>query len=156
MADGVPIGPGTRVKLHFALRLASGAEVDSTGNRAAEFTVGDGNLLPGFERALFGLKAGDKRNLKIPADAAFGESRRENIQRLPRASFSAEMELEEGLVVSFADSQKSELPGVVTAVDEQTVEVDFNHPLAGRDVEFDVDIIDVRQVSNEIVRTGKL
>jgi len=156
MASGVPIGPGTRVKLHFALRLASGAEIDSTGNRAAEFTVGDGSLLPGFEHALFGLKAGDKCSLKIPADAGFGESRRENIQRLPRALFSAEMDLAEGLVVSFADARKTELPGVITGVDDETVEVDFNHPLAGRDVEFDVEIIDVHQVSDEIVRTGQL
>lgn len=151
--SSVPIGPGTQVTLRFTLRLASGEAIDSTGERAATFVVGDGSLLPGFEQAMFGLRAGDQRNLEIDADTGFGPHRQENVQTLPRRDFAADITLEEGLIVSFADRQKTELPGVVKRVWEEAVEVDFNHPLAGKDLQFDVEIIGVEQVSNEILRS---
>ncbi|MEX2365374.1 MAG: peptidylprolyl isomerase [Pseudohongiellaceae bacterium] len=154
MASPIPVGPGTRVKLLFTLRLATGEEVDSTGNRPAEFTVGDGNLLPGFEQALFGLKSGMRQVLRIDAASGFGDHKPENVQRMPRASFSADLALHEGLVVSFADSQKAEVPGVISRLDGNMVEVDFNHPLAGYDIDFEVEILEVEQVSSEIVRAG--
>ena len=152
-SNNVAIGPGCRVKLQFTLRLAGGDEIDSTGEKPAEFVVGDGNLLPGFEKAMFGLQAGDARKLAIAAEDGFGAHNEENVQRLPRSQFARDIELEPGLVVSFADQQKAELPGVVTRVWEDRVEVDFNHPLAGQDLEFEVRILEVEQVSNEIFRT---
>lgn len=154
MVSLIPIGPGTRVTLRFTLRLAGGDEIDTTGNQPAVFTVGDGNLLPGFERAMFGLKAGDCKTSSISADDGFGAHNADNVQRMPRTNFAEDIELEAGLIVSFADQQKSELPGVVTWVSETMVEVDFNHPLAGKDLEFEVEILDVEQVSNEIARAG--
>ncbi|MEX2326697.1 MAG: FKBP-type peptidyl-prolyl cis-trans isomerase, partial [Pseudomonadales bacterium] len=116
------------------------------------FTVGDGNLLPGFERAMFGLRPGESQVLPISAGNGFGAHNTRNVQRMPRENFSKDLELEAGLIVSFADQQKSELPGVVTGVSETMVEVDFNHPLAGKDLEFEVEILEVEQVSNEIAR----
>jgi FKBP-type peptidyl-prolyl cis-trans isomerase SlpA len=152
MVSLIPVGPGARVTLLFTLRLESGDEIDTTGNKPAVFTVGDGSLLPGFERAMFGLKAGDRKTLPIVADDGFGVHNADNVQRMPRTNFAEDIELEAGLIVSFADQQKSELPGVVIDVSETMVEVDFNHPLAGKDLEFEVEILDVEQVSNEIAR----
>ncbi len=149
-----PIGPGTRVTLHFRLSLATGEEIDSTGDSPADFDVGDGRLPPGFEQALFGLCAGDERVMPIPAAQAFGPWNEENVQQIKRNLFDPSIELEAGLVVSFADVQQTELPGVVGSFDDEVVEVDFNHPLAGRDVTFEVEILDVAQVSNEIARSG--
>ena len=151
-SNEVPVGPGTKVKLIFALKLKSGEEIDSTGDKAAEFTVGDGKLLPGFERAMFGLKAGAQECLSIPAEAGFGIPQEENFQRIKRTQFKPNMELAEGLMMSFADAQNAELPGVITKLDGDYVEVDFNHPLAGKDLVFEVNIISVEQVSNEILR----
>lgn len=148
------IGPGTRVKLNFTLKLESGEEVDSTRGRAAEFTVGDGNLLPGFEKAMFGLKAGDSDSLNISAKDAFGPHNEENVHIMRRDLFASDMDLSEGTVVSFADPTKAELPGIVKSVFGKMVEVDFNHPLAGHDIVFEVDILEVEQVSNEIFRSG--
>ncbi|MDZ7684292.1 MAG: peptidylprolyl isomerase [Gammaproteobacteria bacterium] len=148
------IGPGTRVKLNFTLKLDTGEEVDSTGGRPAAFAVGDGNLLPGFERALFGLVAGDRESLKIAAGDAFGLHNEDNVQKIRRDQFAPDMELSEGLVVSFADARQTELPGVVKAIGEELVDVDFNHPLAGYDIVFEVEILEVEQVSNEIFRSG--
>ncbi len=145
----VPVGPGTRVTLSFSLTLSSGEEIDAT--RGATFEVGDGNLLPGFETAIFGLVAGDSQCIEIPAEQGFGEPREENRQSMKSQHFAG-MDLEMGLVVSFADPEGNELPGVVTEIRQDYVTVDFNHPLAGKDLLFDVTIEDVEQISNDIVR----
>ena len=140
----LPVGPGTRVTLHFALLSESGDEIDSTFQRKpATFDVGDGNLLPGFEEAMFGLTAGETASLEVPPERAFGQRNPENIQRMPRHVFAPDMALEEGLVVSFADAANSELPGVVAEFDDEEVVVDFNHPLAGQALRFDVNVIRV-------------
>jgi FKBP-type peptidyl-prolyl cis-trans isomerase SlpA len=150
----VPVGPGTRVSLVFSLELESGEVIDATGNSGAEFTVGDGNLLPGFEKAMFGLKAGAKRRLKIDAESGFGIPNPENIRRMKRSQFQPNMELAEGLMMSFADAQNTELPGVILGVDGDYVEIDFNHPLSGKTLIFDVEVLSVTQVSNEILRVS--
>jgi FKBP-type peptidyl-prolyl cis-trans isomerase SlpA len=158
MADSAqskaPIGPGTRVTLTFTLSLESGETVDSTGEKPASFNVGDGNLLPGFEKAMFGMKAGDQAELRVAPVDAFGEPNEENVQRIKRSSFQSNMALTEGLMMSFSDAQNTELPGVIVAIDEDYVDVDFNHPLAGKTILFDVSIISVEQVSNEILRVS--
>ena len=138
------IEQGDRVRLHFALFLETGEEIDTTRRSdPAMFTVGDGNLLPGFEAAILGMRAGDDAQIMIEAEDAFGLHREENVQVLRRDRFGDDMALEEGLMVSFS-GPGGELPGVVREIMEEHVEVDFNHPLAGRRILFDVSIIDVR------------
>jgi FKBP-type peptidyl-prolyl cis-trans isomerase SlpA len=140
------IGPGSRVTLHFAVLLDTGEEVDTTRRGGpATFDVGDGSLLPGFEAALFGMKPGDDAQIAFEPAQAFGEHRRENVQLLDRERFR-DVALEPGVVVSFA-APDGALPGVVRRVFERTVEVDFNHPLAGRRIVFDVSILKVADVS---------
>ena len=140
----VRIGPDREVTLHFALKLENGDVVDSTFDKQpATFKVGDGNLLPGFEVALYGFKAGDKRSLQIEPENAFGQPNPQNVQVMPRGQFQ-DMELSEGLLIIFNDAANAELPGVVKAFDEQQVTIDFNHPLAGKTLSFDVEIIEVR------------
>lgn len=138
------IGPDRQVTLHFALKLESGDVVDSTFDKSpAVFKVGDGNLLPGFEQALYGLKAGDKRSIAIEPEHGFGQPNPQNVQVMPRGNFEG-MELSEGLLIIFNDAANAELPGVVTAFDEAQVTIDFNHPLAGKRLTFDVEIVDVQ------------
>lgn len=141
-SSDLAVGPGMRVTLHFSIALESGEVVDSTRERApATFEVGDGNLLPGFERALFGMQAGSRAQILLAPHQAFGERLSDNVQILSRDAFAG-LELEAGLIVSFA-GPGGELPGVVTELYERTVRVDFNHPLAGRHVSFDVQITEV-------------
>lgn len=138
------IGQNTEVTLHFALRLENGDTVDSTFEKApATFKVGDGNLLPGFEALLFGFKAGDKRSLEVPPENAFGQPNPQNVQVIARSQFQ-DMELSEGLLVIFNDAANTELPGVVKAFDDDQVTIDFNHPLAGKTLTFDVEIFEVK------------
>ena len=130
--------------LHFTLKLPTGEVVDSTEEQEpATFVVGDGNLLPGFERALFGLAEGATDSFLIPPEEGFGRPNPNNVQQIPLDQFPTDIELSEGLMVSFADAQNAELPGVVAKVTDDQVEVDFNHPLAGRDITFEVEILEV-------------
>lgn len=141
------IGPGTKVTLHFSLQLKDGEIIDSNFERdPATFVVGDGNLLPGFEKAIFGLLEGDRKTLTIPAEQGFGQRNPQNMQEFSRNEFPGDIELKEGLVLSFSDAQKTELPGVVSHFDENIVVIDFNHPLAGRDIVFDVAILKIEPV----------
>lgn len=141
------IGPGTKITLHFALQLDNGDMVDSNFERdPATFTVGDGNLLPGFEKALFGMLEGEHKTVVIKPEDGFGQRNPNNIQEIARSQFSPDLELSEGLMLSFADAQKTELPGVVQSYDDDVVVVDFNHPLAGRDILFEVAIIKIEPV----------
>ncbi|MCJ0973718.1 FKBP-type peptidyl-prolyl cis-trans isomerase [Pseudomonas sp. PS1] len=140
------IGSDTQVTLHFTLSLENGKQVDSTfAKQPATFKVGDGNLLPGFEQQLFGLKAGDKRTFQINPEQGFGQHNEQNVQIMPRNQFEG-MELSEGLLVIFNDAAKTELPGIVKRFDDRQVTVDFNHPLAGKTLTFDVEIFDVKAV----------
>ena len=134
-----PVGEGTRVILNFSLSLEDGSEVDSNfGGEPVEFTIGDGNLLPGFERQLFGMSAGDRQIFTVLPENAFGQINDNNVQLIPRKQFDDDFGLEVGLLYSFADASGGELPGMILAFDEDEVEVDFNHPLAGRTIMFDV------------------
>lgn len=139
------VGPNTKITLHFALKLSETGElVDSTFEKApAELVIGDGNLPPSFEATLIGLKAGERKvSIIEPADG-FGQHNPSNVQRMGRDQFDPSVELSEGLVVSFKDKANTELPGVVTGFDTDSVTVDFNHPLAGRSLEFEVEILSV-------------
>ncbi len=137
------IGPGSTVTLHFSIKLEDGQLVDSNfDGKPATFTVGDGNLLEGFEKALFGLFEGSEQSLRILPEHGFGQHNPSNIQVVPRKSFD-DMALEEGLMISFADAQGGELPGVIASFDNDKVRVDFNHPLAGKSLQFDVKILSV-------------
>lgn len=135
------VGEGTRVFLNFALTLEDGSEVDSNfGGDAVSFAIGDGSLLPGFERQLLGMQPGERKLFQVPPEDAFGQPNENNVQRIPRDGFDDGIELELGLVCSFADAAGTELPGMVVGFDEKEVTVDFNHPLAGRTILFDVHV----------------
>lgn len=145
---GPRITQGAIVTLHFSLLFASGEEIDTTRNGdPATFTVGDGSLLPGFEAVLLGKCSGFAEQITLSAEDAFGDKNPANIQLIRRDRFvdmAGDQTLEEGLVVSFK-SPEGELPGVVVALFEDTVKVDFNHPLSGADITFDVSIIRVEE-----------
>lgn len=133
------------VTLHFSLTLEDGAVVDSNfESKPATFVVGDGKLLPGFEQAIFGLVVGDKKAMQIPPEQGFGQPNPNNIQEVKRKTFAEGMELAQGLVVSFADANGGEMPGVIAEIGEEIVKVDFNHPLAGREITFEVEIIAIK------------
>lgn len=135
----------SRITLHFELALADGQIVDSTFDKSpAQFNYGDGNLLPSFEVCLLGLAAGDEGEFEMLPEKAFGVRNPNNIQRMARSQFA--IDIEEGMIVSFADVGKNELPGVIAEIGDADVEVDFNHPLAGRTLTFKVKVLSVEAI----------
>ena len=135
----MPVSEGTRVFLNFSLSLDDGSEVDSNfGGDPVDFVIGDGSLLPGFERLLFGMSSGERQMFTVLPEDAFGQPNENNVQYLDREHFDDDSELEIGMIYSFADAGGGELPGVVIGYDDEQVTVDFNHPLAGRTILFDV------------------
>ncbi|MFC3152176.1 FKBP-type peptidyl-prolyl cis-trans isomerase [Litoribrevibacter euphylliae] len=144
------IAEGMEVTLHFAIMLSDGAVVDSNfETQPATFVMGDGNLLPGFEEVMVGLTAGDEQTFTLLPEKAFGQPNPNNVQSFKRDQFAEDMNLEPGLMLSFADANKAELPGVVKSVLENEVIVDFNHPLAGETLEFKVKIVNVQPVQEQ-------
>ena len=140
------ITAASRVTLHFELSLEDGQIVDSNFSQSpASFVFGDGSLLPDFESALLGMTVGQEASFVMPPEKAFGAHNQSNIQRIPRSQFS--MDLEEGMVVSFADMSKNELPGVIAEIGEKEVVVDFNHPLAGHTLTFRVNIVAIEEAA---------
>ena len=140
---------GSRLELHFSLSFESGDVIDSNfDGKPANFCIGDGNMLPGFESVLLGRKAGDSLEQLITADNAFGQPNPENCQRFAIAKFKHLIEdelipTEVGSVISFQDPGGFDIPGVVKAIDNAAVTVDFNHPLAGKDIVFKAKILSV-------------
>ena len=135
----VPVSEGTRIFLNFSLSLEDGSEVDSNfGGEPVNFVYGDGSLMPGFEQLLLGMEAGQRNMFTVLPENAFGQPNDSNVQCISREDFDEDEDLEIGLVFSFADAAGGELPGMLIAFDDEEVTVDFNHPLAGRNILFDV------------------
>lgn len=149
---------GASVTLHFSLSLADGTEIDSNFTKSpATFRLGDGNLLPGFEQVLLGARRGDSVAVLLPAAQAFGEVNPGNVQSFPRQRFARLLAnttdpVEPGTVVSFADAGGNEIPGVLKQIGELSVVIDFNHPLAGRDIMFKAHIVSVVAAGVQPVR----
>ncbi len=135
----VTVSEGTRVYLNFSVSFEDGSEVDTNfGGDSVQLGIGDGSLLPGFERLLFGMAPGERQMFVVPPENAFGQPNNNNVQYVPRKQFDDDADLEIGLIFSFADASGGELPGMIIAFDDDEVTVDFNHPLSGRNILFDV------------------
>lgn len=148
MSNASKIAPGCRVSLRYALYLDDGTEVDSSGGESLTFVMGDGSLHSGLESVLLGLSAGDKDSFSIEPAQGFGLPDPDNVHVMPRDDFPDELDLTPGVVIGFSTPNGDEIPGTIVTVDEARVEVDFNHPLAGRTLRFDVDVITVEDSSS--------
>ena len=105
---------------------------------------------PGFEEHLLGMSVAQQASFTVLPEKAFGQHNPSNIQQVKRKSFAVDMALSEGLVVSFADANRGELPGVIQTIGEDEVTVDFNHPLAGKTLTFKVEIVAVDNSVTEV------
>jgi FKBP-type peptidyl-prolyl cis-trans isomerase SlpA len=139
-----PISPESTVTLHLSLALEDGTVAESTfEDEPLTFTMGDGTLVGGLELGLYGLKAGATQRLVLEPEQAFGLHDPAKLHQLPRVEFSTELELEPGVIIGFDTPSGEELSGTIISLADEMVEVDFNHPLAGRIVVFEVEIISV-------------
>ena len=150
--EEIRIQAGSKVELHFSVSIENGIEIDNTRGRdePVSLVIGDGNLLEGFEKALFGLRAGDRRTVHLPPEDAFGQWNPENIQIFDTVKFEQSPII--GHMIEFEDKAKQSLFGVVKSVNEDTTEIDFNHPLAGKNITFEVEIFKVTPVGQQAIK----
>ncbi|ANS84558.1 FKBP-type peptidyl-prolyl cis-trans isomerase [Vibrio scophthalmi] len=139
------IAQQSAVTLHFTIKMKDGSVADSTYNmgKPAKLVIGDGSLSENFEQCLFGLQTGDKKAIDLPAADAFGMPNPDNIHYMDRSKFVGDAEVEVGTIMAFSGRDGMEIPGIITDIAGDSVTVDFNHPLAGQDVTFEVEILSV-------------
>jgi FKBP-type peptidyl-prolyl cis-trans isomerase SlpA len=138
------IGSDSEVILHCRLLLEDGTVAeDTTGDEPICLRIGDGTLLGRLEEKLIGLHAGDNQAWDLPPEEAFGLRDPSNVRQLERNKFPANVTPEPGQVIAFTLPDGDEVPGGVISVDGDRVTVDFNHPLAGHTVRFEVEIVAV-------------
>ncbi len=135
---------GDTVKVHYTGRLNDGTVFDSSaGQEPLQFTVGESSVIPGFEQAIVGMKAGDTKTITIPAKEAYGSRREEMIFAVEREHFPAHIEPEVGQYMELQQGEGQNLVLRVTEVSESKVTLDANHPLAGEDLTFDLELVEI-------------
>ncbi|MGV8997876.1 MAG: FKBP-type peptidyl-prolyl cis-trans isomerase [Parvibaculaceae bacterium] len=133
---------GSTVQVHYTGSLADGSVFDSSeGSSPLEFTVGSGQVIPGFDKAVTGMTIGEKKTFTIPANEAYGEHDPRMVQDVPRTELPPEMNLEIGMQLSAASPDGRELRLVITEISDEIVCLDANHPLAGEDLTFAIELL---------------
>jgi len=138
---------GDQVKVHYRGSLTDGTEFDNSYDRGGpiEFQVGAGQMIGGFDTAVIGMTVGDKKTVTLDAKEAYGEINPDATTEIPRTSFPEEVELSEGLHVPMATPEGHQLIGTIQHVNEVSVIIDLNHPLAGQSLKFDIEVVDVEK-----------
>ena len=137
------IQAGSSVLINYTLAIEDGTVVESTeGTDPLRFSLGDGTLIEGLEAVLIDMKVGDRQCMQLEAVEAFGFADETNVHMLTRDKFPEDMPLEKDLIIGFTTPSGEEVPGrIMEMPDDDLVIVDFNHPLAGHAVTFDVEVM---------------
>ena len=137
---------GNRVRVHYTGRLDDGEVFDSSeGGTPLSFTLGSGQVIPGFENGVLGMSAGDTKTVHIPCADAYGERRQDGVMDVPRGEFPPDMELEVGSSVQGQQSSGQVVTFTIMAVSDESVTLDANHPLAGKDLTFDLTLVSIEE-----------
>ncbi|TKI08716.1 FKBP-type peptidyl-prolyl cis-trans isomerase [Martelella alba] len=147
----VQVRAGSAVLVHYDLRLEDGSLAESTrrANKPEWFRLGDDSLSPPLEQALLGLRVGDKKTFSLAPEAAFGPVNPDLVQFFSPRHFLETGVPEVGTIMLFTAINGEEMPGVIQAVTEESITVDFNHPLAGRRVVFDIEVVTIEDPRQE-------
>ena len=134
--------PGDTVKVHYRGTLSDGSEFDSSaGREPLEFEVGSGQVIPGFDSAVSTLEPGDKTTVTIPAAEAYGDHNPEGLQSFPLSAFPSPPEV--GWAVELGGPNGERIPATVAEIGEENVTLDFNHPLSGQDLTFELELVEI-------------
>jgi FKBP-type peptidyl-prolyl cis-trans isomerase 2 len=143
---------GDKIKVHYHGKLRSGETFDSSdGREPLEFTVGSGQVIKGFDEGVKGMKVGDKKTVEIQVTEAYGEKQQEMMIEFPKDQFPADMNPEVGMQLMMSNGSGQQFPVTVAEVKEESVVLDANHPLAGQDLVFDLELVSIEPTSRIIM-----
>lgn len=145
------INMNSLVLMHYSIALTNGSVIESSFNdEPVEISMGKGDVTGGMELAIFGLKEGDSQTLTLTPEQGFGNRDEDNIHYMPLADFPEELPPEPGLSYSFESANGDEISGTVISLKGNDAVIDFNHPLAGHEVIFTVNILGVNNAHAEV------
>jgi peptidylprolyl isomerase len=135
---------GDKVKVHYHGKLTNGETFDSSaGREPLEFEVGGGMVIKGFDKGVTGMSVGDKKTVNIPFDEAYGPRNPEMLIEIPKENFPKELDLEIGLPLMVNNDSGQNFQVVVSQIKDTSVILDANHPLAGEDLVFDIELVEI-------------
>ena len=135
---------GDEVLVHYTGRLEDGTVFDSSLQRdPLKFTLGNGSMIKGFDEAVHGMKVGEKKEAKIPSNEAYGERREDMVVEVPKSDVPPNINPEVGQQLSIKQQNGQDVPVVVTAVNDENIVLDANHPLAGKDLVFEIELTEI-------------
>jgi FKBP-type peptidyl-prolyl cis-trans isomerase 2 len=135
---------GDKVRIHYTGTLADGTVFDSSeGRDPLEFTVGTGQVIVGMDKEMVGMTVGEKKTIVAVADEAYGQRQDDAQQDVPREMIPAEIPLEVGMQLQMQSPEGQVIPVSVVSISEETVTLDANHALAGKDLTFDIELVEI-------------
>ena len=136
---------GNTVKVHYTGKLDDGSVFDSSvGGEPLEFTIGQGQMIPGFEQGVVGMALGETRTVIIAADQAYGIHRPEGVFEVDRSEIPASIPLEVGMQLQATSAAGRPAQMTVIELSDDKVKLDANHPLAGKDLTFEIEVVEIR------------
>jgi len=139
------------VLMHYSITLTDGTLIESSfDDEPVEITMGNDDITSGMELAIFGLKEGDEQTLTLTPEQGYGLRDDDNVHDMPLSDFPENLPPQSGLSYSFESGDGEEIPGTVVSISSDSARIDFNHPLAGLDIVFNVSILGVNNAHAEI------
>ena len=154
MSKDLKIEDGQVVSMDYTLHVDGEIVDTSDGREPLEFIQGTGNIIPGLERELYGMVIGDSKKVSIAPADAYGELDPEAYADVPRAEFPDNIPLEKGIEIQVRDESNHPMSARIDTVTDEIVKLDFNHPLAGKTLDFDVSIVALRGASPDELDHG--
>lgn len=143
---------GDTVKVHYHGKLTDGTTFDSSeGREPLSFEVGSGQVIPGFNEGVTGMEVGEKKTITIPSDQAYGEKRNDLLMEFPLDKFPPDLKPEVGMALNMSNQEGHQFPVMITEVRDESVILDANHPLAGKDLVFDLEVVGIDPKSPLII-----
>jgi len=154
MSESLKIADGQVVSLEYTLHVDGQVVDTSEGHGPLEFIQGTGNIIPGLERELYGLVIGDNKKVSVAPLDAYGEMDPEAYIDVPRSEFPDNIPLEKGIEIQVRDQAGHPMSARIDSVTDESIKLDFNHPLAGKTLDFDVTIVGVRDANADELSHG--
>ncbi len=149
MSDDLKVQDGQVVSMEYTLRVDGEVLDSSAGHGPLEFLQGAGNIIPGLEQELYGMGLGESKKVIVQPEDGYGEIDPQAFVDVPRDQFPSDIPMEEGVEIQVTDESGQPMSARIDFVSDDSVRLDFNHPLAGKELHFDMKIVSMRDATDE-------